>query len=256
MPWKSSACRPGLPSTFPPTNLPNPPPPIGPHSWNKRGSICPFWWRTGPEGYFTVVEGAGGALVPLNEREDMIDLALALDLPMVVVATTGLGTLHHTLATVQAIRNRGASIAGVLLNGSPHGENARQIRDRGGVDILGRIPELYPTDAQSVGELIQRWKMGDWMDPLCRRDPDPCEANRVFENPGRARCPSDLAPLHPAPDRPSCPWRSKAPTAPCCTLRTAPKSSTPSPVGGSPTMDTPTRRSSAPCRSRRRSWSR
>ena len=124
-----------------------------------------------PEGYFTVVEGAGGALVPLNDQEDMIDLALALDLPMVVVATTGLGTLHHTLATVQAIRNRGASIAGVLLNGSLHGENARQIRDRGRVDILGRIPELYPTDAQSVGELIQRWKMGDWTDPCAEETP-------------------------------------------------------------------------------------
>jgi adenosylmethionine-8-amino-7-oxononanoate aminotransferase len=131
----------------------------------------PFLVENLPEGYFTVVEGAGGALVPLNDQEDMIDLAQALDLPMVVVAPTGLGTLHHALATVHAIRARGAVIAGVLLNGPSHGENARQIRDRGRVDILGRVPELYPTDAQSIAELIQQWKMGDWADPCAENTP-------------------------------------------------------------------------------------
>ena len=122
-----------------------------------------------PEGYFTIVEGAGGALVPLNEREDMIDLAQALDLPVLVVAETRLGTVHSTLTTVHALRSRGAQIAGVLLNGPAHGENARQIRDRGGVAILGRVPELYPTDAQSVAEVAQSWKSGGWIDP-CTED--------------------------------------------------------------------------------------
>jgi adenosylmethionine-8-amino-7-oxononanoate aminotransferase len=122
-----------------------------------------------PEGYFTVVEGAGGALVPINATEDMIDLAKALELPILVVADTRLGTIHHTLATVHAIRARGANIAGVLLNGPAHGENARQIRDRGGVAILGRVPELYPADAQSVAEVAQGWKSGDWIDP-CTED--------------------------------------------------------------------------------------
>jgi len=148
--------------------------PASPH-WSaqleKERIELPFLVENRPEGYFTVVEGAGGALVPLNETEDMIDLAGALDLPMVVVATTGLGTLHHTLATVQAIRSRGAVVAGVLLNGPPHGENARQIRDRGRVEILGRIPELYPTDAQSIGELILPWKTGDWVDPCAEETP-------------------------------------------------------------------------------------
>lgn len=124
-----------------------------------------------PDGFFTVVEGAGGALVPINEQEDMIDLALALDLPMLVIASTGLGTLHHTLATVHAIRARGAEIAGVLLNGPAHGENARQIRERGKVCILGRIPELFPVDAQALAQLAADWKQGLWVDPCTESTP-------------------------------------------------------------------------------------
>ena len=124
-----------------------------------------------PEGYSTVVEGAGGALVPINEHQDMIDLAKALDLPIVVVASTGLGTLHHTLATVQCIRARGGTLAGVLLNGPAHGENARQIRDRGQVCILGRIPELFPVDAVSLTQVAQAWKKGEWVDPCTEHTP-------------------------------------------------------------------------------------
>lgn len=124
-----------------------------------------------PDGYWTVVEGAGGALVPLNESEDMIDLARALGLPMVIVASTGLGTIHHTLSTVQCIRSRGVEIVGVLFNGLPHGENARQIRDRGKVSILGRIPPMFPVDAQAVQALVARWKSGDWTDPCEEETP-------------------------------------------------------------------------------------
>lgn len=118
-----------------------------------------------PEAWCLVVEGAGGALVPLNDSEDMSDLCTALDLPAIVVASSELGTIHHTLATLNALRDRGCRVAGVLLNGPAHGENARQIRDRGQVDILGRIPLLYPLDAQSVAQLTQAWVNGEWDDP-------------------------------------------------------------------------------------------
>jgi adenosylmethionine---8-amino-7-oxononanoate aminotransferase len=125
-----------------------------------------------PEGYSMVVEGAGGALVPINESEDMTDLAKALGLPMLIVASTRLGTIHHTLATVHSIRSRGGEVAGVLLNGPAHGENARQIRDRGQVRILGRVPELYPVDAEAVQELVQSWSNNPFVDP-CTED-TPC----------------------------------------------------------------------------------
>jgi adenosylmethionine-8-amino-7-oxononanoate aminotransferase len=118
-----------------------------------------------PEAWCLVVEGAGGALVPLSETEDLTHLCTALQLPVIVVASTELGTIHHSLATLLALRERGCPVAGVLLNGPAHGENARQIRDRGQVQILGRIPPLYPLDAQAVAQLVQDWKDGRWVDP-------------------------------------------------------------------------------------------
>jgi adenosylmethionine---8-amino-7-oxononanoate aminotransferase len=124
-----------------------------------------------PEGYSMVVEGAGGPLVPINDAEDMIDLAKALGLPLLVVASTGLGTLHHTLATVHTLRARGAEVAGVLLNGPAHGENARQIRDRGRVRILGRVPELFPVDSVSVQQLVRNWSTQPFLDPCAEETP-------------------------------------------------------------------------------------
>jgi dethiobiotin synthetase len=63
-----------------------------------------------------IVEGAGGLLVPLTERETYADLAAALGLPVLVVARAGLGTVNHTALTVEALRRRGLAIAGIVLN--------------------------------------------------------------------------------------------------------------------------------------------
>jgi len=63
-----------------------------------------------------VVEGAGGLLVPLTERETYADLARALGLPVVLVARAGLGTVNHTALTVEALRSRGLAIAAIVLN--------------------------------------------------------------------------------------------------------------------------------------------
>lgn len=63
-----------------------------------------------------VVEGAGGLLVPLTERESYADLAAALGLPVLVVARAGLGTVNHTALTVEALRRRALPIAGIVLN--------------------------------------------------------------------------------------------------------------------------------------------
>ena len=53
-----------------------------------------------------VVEGAGGVLVPLNDRDLMVDLVKHLDIPVIVVARSGLGTINHTLLTLEALRTR------------------------------------------------------------------------------------------------------------------------------------------------------
>ncbi len=98
-----------------------------------------------------IVEGAGGALVPLNDVELMTDLMAALALPVLVVARSSLGTINHTLLTLEALRARGLLPAGVLMNGAPNADNRRAIERYGGVRVVGELPPLDPLDAASLG---------------------------------------------------------------------------------------------------------
>jgi dethiobiotin synthetase len=66
-----------------------------------------------------LVEGAGGALVPFSDGVDMAGLASLLGLPVVVAARPGLGTLNHTLLTLEALHRRGLTVLGVVLSGYP-----------------------------------------------------------------------------------------------------------------------------------------
>jgi len=98
-----------------------------------------------------LVEGAGGLLVPLADDLDLADLAAALGLPLVIVARAGLGTVNHTLLTIEAARARGLDLAGVVLNGKNDestAENAALIEERSGVRVLAQVPRLAdPADA-------------------------------------------------------------------------------------------------------------
>ncbi len=64
-----------------------------------------------------IVEGAGGVLVPLNHRQTMVDLMIKLNLPVIIVARGTLGTINHTLLTVEVLRQRGVMIHGIIFNG-------------------------------------------------------------------------------------------------------------------------------------------
>jgi dethiobiotin synthetase len=98
-----------------------------------------------------LVEGAGGLLVPLADDLDVADLAAALGLPLVVVARAGLGTVNHTLLTIEAAKARGLEIAGVVLNGKSDEStagNAALIEAGSGVRVLAQVPRLAdPADA-------------------------------------------------------------------------------------------------------------
>jgi dethiobiotin synthetase len=74
-----------------------------------------------------LVEGVGGLLCPLTERATVADLVAALGLPLVVVARRGLGTLNHTLLTVEAARARGLPVAGVVVNETAPPEELRRL---------------------------------------------------------------------------------------------------------------------------------
>lgn len=94
-----------------------------------------------------IVEGAGGVLVPLNERDLLIDLIRALGLPVLIVSRTGLGTINHTLLTIEALGRRAVPIAGVVMVGPPGDivrDNRLAIEHHGRVAVLGELPTLNP----------------------------------------------------------------------------------------------------------------
>jgi dethiobiotin synthase len=97
-----------------------------------------------------IAEGAGGVLVPVNGRELMIDLIAHLRLPVVVVARTTLGTINHTLLTLEALRGRDIEIAGIVLVGVPNADNRTAIETYGRVSVVGELPVLTPLTALSL----------------------------------------------------------------------------------------------------------
>ena len=101
-----------------------------------------------------VVEGAGGVLVPLSDRHLMTDLMARLGLPVVVVARSTLGTINHSLLTLEALRARGLAVVGVILNGPPDAGNRAAIESHGRVRVVAEIPLLAAEpDAAAVARL-------------------------------------------------------------------------------------------------------
>jgi len=104
------------------------------------------------QGYDTVlVEGAGGAAVPLGDGRTMLDLMRRLDLPVIVVADNRLGVVNHALMTVEVLRGHGLDVAGVVMtNTTPPADddenlrhdNVKTIAELGDVPILADIPYL------------------------------------------------------------------------------------------------------------------
>ena len=97
-----------------------------------------------------VVEGAGGTMVPLNNDALVIDLAEQLWLPMILVARSTLGTINHTLLSLEAIRRRGLPLAGVVINGPETPHNRAAIERYGQVEVIAEIPWLDTVDRAAL----------------------------------------------------------------------------------------------------------
>jgi len=101
-----------------------------------------------------VVEGVGGLMVPLTDGYLVRDLAASLALPLLVVAHTGLGTLNHTLLTVEAARATGLDVAAVVLTPWPSEPNAVERSNRETIERLAGVPVwgLPPTAPRSLAD--------------------------------------------------------------------------------------------------------
>jgi dethiobiotin synthetase len=97
-----------------------------------------------------IIEGAGGLLVPLTRHLLFVDVFARWQAPLVLCARTSLGTLNHTLLSLEALQRREVPVLGVVLIGDAHPDNERTLRELGGVPILGRLPRLVPLTPQSL----------------------------------------------------------------------------------------------------------
>lgn len=106
-----------------------------------------------------IVEGAGGVLSPLTHRHLLIDLIQRLNLPTIIVARTQLGTINHTLLTLEALRARQIPIQGVILNGPENNDNLWAIETYGRVPIIGHLPLLTKVTQQNLNAIPFREKI-------------------------------------------------------------------------------------------------
>lgn len=86
-----------------------------------------------------VIEGAGGVMVPVDRRHTWLDFLLETGMSVVVAARTGLGTINHTLLTIEALRSRNIAVAGLLFCGPDNPDNIRTITDFSAMPVIGRF---------------------------------------------------------------------------------------------------------------------
>ena len=89
-----------------------------------------------------IIEGAGGVLAPLNDRQFMIDLFRQLDAPALVVAPSRVGMINHTLLTVDQLRRYNIPVFGIIMNGPRNGENKKAVERYGRVPVIGEIEPM------------------------------------------------------------------------------------------------------------------
>jgi dethiobiotin synthase len=103
-----------------------------------------------------LVEGAGGLMVPITRRLLQIDLFAEWSLPIVLCARTALGTINHTLLSIEALRGRRLRLHGLIFVGGDNPDNMRTIAEFSGVRILGHVPRLQSIDRAALLDAFAR----------------------------------------------------------------------------------------------------
>ena len=106
----------------------------------------------GPEDRWLMIEGAGGVLVPINRGTLQVAIFSRWRAPVIVGARTALGTINHTLLTVEALKRRAIEVLGVIFVGEAMDDTERTIVAFGKTKRLGRLPILPTLDANSLRE--------------------------------------------------------------------------------------------------------
>ena len=101
-----------------------------------------------------IIEGCGGLLVPINEKgEYIIDLIKKWNIPSIIVSRSSLGTINHTLLTIEQFKKHNLSIFGVILNGKKNKENKIAIEKFGEVPVIGEIEPLKTINKATLNSI-------------------------------------------------------------------------------------------------------
>lgn len=104
-----------------------------------------------------VIEGAGGLFVPLNNQDTIIDL-IQPDYKVIVVSRHYLGSINHTLLTIEALQNRNIIIAGIIFNGKENKATESIILSKTGVHFIGRLEQEPYIDTNVINEYADLWR--------------------------------------------------------------------------------------------------
>ena len=103
-----------------------------------------------------IIEGAGGLMVPITRDHLLINQFKKWNLPVILCARTGLGTINHTLLSLEALWARDITVKGLIFIGEPNDDNIQTIADFSAAKILGHIPTLETLDAASLQSCFER----------------------------------------------------------------------------------------------------
>lgn len=135
-------------------------PPVSPHLAAQRARVCIELRKIRlpqiPPRENLIVEGAGGALVPINSTQLMTGLMSHLRLPVLLVTRTTLGTINHTLLSIAALRAARLDLRGVIMSGKTNNENRRAIEHYGKIEVVGSVPPLKKMNRAIFVEVFRR----------------------------------------------------------------------------------------------------
>ena len=130
------------------------PEPLSPHAAAERAGIeiDTSRFTLPPVQNTLIIEGAGGLLVPITRQFLVADLILQLKVPVVLVSRHYLGSINHTLMSIEILKHRKIPIAGIVFNGDQNQATEQVIEEQSGCRILGRISPAKNLDHTFISE--------------------------------------------------------------------------------------------------------
>ena len=103
-----------------------------------------------------IIEGAGGVMVPINEKDFIVDMIRLFEVPVILVARSTLGTINHTLLTLDKLKSLDIPVWGVVLNGRNNPENKKAIERFGRTPVIAEIGEINHFEPETLQALFDQ----------------------------------------------------------------------------------------------------